>query len=374
MPKKERNLPDAGFPLVSVIVLTYNPVWPKLAATLLSAVRQQGISLEILLADDGSGDNLQSRAKDFLDSRGFSRAVCLPSDTNRGTVRNFLRGVEAASGKYVYAISPGDFFFNETVLARMTAFAEERGAELCFGEAAFYRRSTGNTGGRSFCASCRSTKGPSPCVPADRLQSPSRPALYRSLNMGNQKAAFFFLDYILGAAYLRRRDTALKYLRRIAPRVKYAEDTPTTLLALGDGIPVHWFEAPVVWYECGEGISSGGGESPGGSGGSGSAGNAAGAVNSGGSGADHWRRLLDQDYRAAYELLLEAHPGDPYARAAWRYRYEKNQQESVWRQFLTHPAVVARFYRRLRFPVKTWEAPAGSLEALTAFLREADSL
>ena len=330
-------------------------------------MRQQGISLEILLADDGSGDNLQSRAKDFLDSRGFSRAVCLPSDTNRGTVRNFLRGVEAASGKYVYAISPGDFFFNETVLARMTAFAEERGAELCFGEAAFYRRSTGNTGRRSFCA-------PSPCVPADRPQSPSRPALYRSLNMGNQKAAFFFLDYILGAAYLRRRDTALKYLRRIAPRVKYAEDTPTTLLALGDGIPVHWFEAPVVWYECGEGISSGGGESPGGSGGSGSAGNAAGAVNSGGSAADHWRRLLDQDYRAAYELLLEAHPGDPYARAAWRYRYEKNQQESVWRQFLTHPAVVARFYRRLRFPVKTWEAPAGSLEALTAFLREADSL
>ena len=320
------------FPLVSVVVLTYRPAWPKLAGTLLSALRQKDVALELILADDGSEDNLQPRARAFLERQGFESAVFLSADRNEGTVRNFWRGLRAARGKYVYAISPGDFFFDESVLARMAAFAEERGAELCFGGAVFYYRRPDGT----------------PVLPPDRPLAPCRPELYGDLHPGAQKAAFFFLDYILGAAYLRRRDTALRYVEKILPLARYAEDTPSTLLALGDGISVHAFPGPVVWYECAEGNSSAGNE--------------------------RWKRILAGEYRAAYELLRAEHPGDPYVRAAWRYRYGREEKEPVWKQALRHPLVVWRFYRRRRFPVRMNEATEENRRALSAFLKEADRL
>lgn len=317
-------------PLVSVVVLTYQPTWPKLAGTLLSAVRQQGVSMEILLADDGSRDNLQEKACRLLMQKGAEKPVCLPTRENRGTVRNFQEALSRVRGKYVYAISPGDFFYDDRTLERMTAFAEEREAGICFGDAVFYRR--GEDG--------------NPILPKDQPLAPSRPDQYRSLQISRQKAAFLFLDYILGAAYLRRTDLARRYTDRIAGLVKYAEDTPATLLAVGDGIPVHYFPGPVVWYECGEGISAGDG--------------------------GKWREILDGEYRSAYEQLLKEHPRDPYVRAAWRYRIEKRAAEPVWKQGLRHPLVVMRFYERNRFPVKMNAATPENRERLAVLLREAE--
>ena len=42
---------------VSVILCTYNPDWRKLKATLLSAAMQEDIDFEIVLTDDGSGED-----------------------------------------------------------------------------------------------------------------------------------------------------------------------------------------------------------------------------------------------------------------------------------------------------------------------------
>ena len=42
---------------VSVILCTYNPDWRKLKATLLSAAMQENIDFEIVLTDDGSGED-----------------------------------------------------------------------------------------------------------------------------------------------------------------------------------------------------------------------------------------------------------------------------------------------------------------------------
>ena len=319
-------------PLVSVVVLTYRPAWAKLAGTLLSALRQKDIAFELVITDDGSEDNLQARAQAFLKREGFRPAVFLSAERNEGTVRNFLRGMRAARGKYIYAISPGDFFYDDTVLARMTAFAEARGAELCFGDAVFYTRRPDGT----------------PVLPPNRPLAPCRPELYNDPRPGAQKAAFFFLDYILGAAYLRRRETAIRYTEKILPLARYAEDTPSTLLAIGDGIPVHYFPGPVVWYECAEGNSSGGNE--------------------------RWQRILAGEYRAAYEQLRAEHPEDPSIQAAWRYRYEKAEKEPVWKQGLRHPLVVWRFYRRRGFPVRMNEATEEHRKALAAFLKEADRM
>lgn len=66
--------------------------------------------MEILVADDGSEDPMQDRARALLRRYGDKEAVFLSAPENQGTVRNFQRALEAAKGKYVYAISPGISF------------------------------------------------------------------------------------------------------------------------------------------------------------------------------------------------------------------------------------------------------------------------
>ena len=319
-------------PLVSVVVLTYNPSWPRLKPTLVSVLRQQNVSFELILSDDGSPDNLHHESQTLFQSHRFSSFLLLPSSENRGTVKNLLAALEKARGKYVYVLSPGDFFYDENTLSALSSFADEKSAALCFGESVSYYLAPG--GGL--------------VLPADRPLAPSRPALYNDPSLFRQKAAFFFLDYILGAAYFRRADTLRKYLHRIEPFVKYAEDTPSTLFALADGVPLYYFPAPVVFYDCGSGISS--------------------------RRESRWSRVLAAEYRAAYDVLLHDYPGDRVLRCAWRYRYDKHESEPVWRQVLVDPAVVWAFYRRRRVPVRLNDASEENRRRLVDFLNDREVL
>ena len=53
-------------PEVSVIIISYNPVWEKFENTLLSVVMQKRITMEIILSDDGSAQNLFHEAECLL--------------------------------------------------------------------------------------------------------------------------------------------------------------------------------------------------------------------------------------------------------------------------------------------------------------------
>ena len=321
-------------PFVSVVVLTYNPSWQKLKPTLVSILRQKNVDFEILLADDGSANNLQEQASALFLDYSFESFTLLSNPVNRGTVQNLLSALEKAQGTYVYVISPGDFLYEDATLAKLVAFAESDHTEICFGEAVLYAMDAeGNI-----------------VLPHGRPLAPSRPDLYRDLNIFRQKAAFFFLDYILGAAYFRKTKTALEMLRKAAAFAKYAEDTPSTLFALAKGIPVHYFPEPVVWYDCGEGIST----------------------QTEPQKENRWQQILSAEYRAAYEALLKEDPKDPVLQSAWRYKYEKEEKEPVWKQFLVHPLVVLAFYRRRRFPVKLNAATEENLEKLSDILRLAN--
>ena len=96
---------------VSVILCTYNPDWRKLKATLLSAAMQEDIDFEIVLTDDGSGEDHFREAAALLDSRGFSDYRIVKNKTNVGTVRNLLGAARQARGEYIAAISPGGYAF-----------------------------------------------------------------------------------------------------------------------------------------------------------------------------------------------------------------------------------------------------------------------
>ena len=51
---------------VSVVVLTYNPDLRGLKRTLRSVMLQTGVNFEIIIADDGSSDNLSEEIKAFF--------------------------------------------------------------------------------------------------------------------------------------------------------------------------------------------------------------------------------------------------------------------------------------------------------------------
>ena len=329
----DRGKKGCGEPFdVSVIILTYHPSWMKLCGTLLSAIRQEGLSIEILLSDDGSADNCQEKAKDFLSSQSFENIQYLPWEKNEGTVANLRKALEKAQGRYTYTISPGDYFYDTNTLRLLTDFCDERNAEICFGEAVYYSRKEDGT----------------ITLPPDRLQAPSRSGLYRFTNRHWQKTAFMFLDYILGAAYFYRTDILREYIDRIRNLVRYAEDTPSTLFALADGISVRFFPRPVVWYECGTGISDGDN--------------------------GKWRQILKNEYCCTYNALKEAYPKDSVVRAAWRYKVQKEEKEPVWKQALVAPFTVWIFYCQRIFRQKKNYSTKEYYEKLNIFFSELSAL
>ena len=98
-------------PEVSVIIISYNPVWEKFENTLLSVVMQKRITMEIILSDDGSAQNLFHEAECLLQRHGIKNYQFLASDKNRGTVKNVYAALKKAKGRYAYPSSSLCFSF-----------------------------------------------------------------------------------------------------------------------------------------------------------------------------------------------------------------------------------------------------------------------
>ena len=108
---------------ITVIVATYNPEWKKLRSTLLSIVTQKNIDFEIIITDDGSNDDYFDKAREFFIKNEISKYRFIKNQINIGTVKNFYNAIKCAGGEYVYGISPGDMFYEETTLEKLYFFA-----------------------------------------------------------------------------------------------------------------------------------------------------------------------------------------------------------------------------------------------------------
>ena len=85
---------------VSVCVLTYQPDYEKLFMTLVSVIRQQGCSYEIIIADDGTPDFRQDMVKAWMAVHGITDYCIVRSMENYGTVRNVWNAYTIARGRY----------------------------------------------------------------------------------------------------------------------------------------------------------------------------------------------------------------------------------------------------------------------------------
>ena len=96
-------------PLVSVIVGTYNS--SKYIIETLDSIKNQTYSnLEIIITDDCSNDMTMSKINNWLDRnkkiKKFTKVIT--SVKNTGTVKNYNRGFESASGEWIKTLAGDD--------------------------------------------------------------------------------------------------------------------------------------------------------------------------------------------------------------------------------------------------------------------------
>lgn len=253
---------------VSVIICTYNPQWKKLKSTLLSALEQKNIDFEIVVADDGSKDNCFDWIIDLFKEYKFADYKLVDNKINKGTVENYYSALEVAEGFYSYVISPGDMFYDSSVIHKLYNFAIRNKALICFGNVVYYN------------ADNNSIK-----VFYDIKNAPSRPWFFDSdLPVEKIKEYFFMGNQINGASFFRKTEVAIKYVGKIRGISKYVEDNTTTAIALVDGVRIWHFNDFTTWYEYGTGVSTSKDES--------------------------WKKLLEDDFNKVNTMLLKEYPKD----------------------------------------------------------------
>ena len=111
--------------LVSVIVATYNCA--RFVETTLDSVRKQTYrDIELIVTDDGSGDQTNNVVGQWIDAHKnrFKDVVHVRSDRNTGVTANYQRGLEKTSGVWVKCLD-GDDLLDEKAIERYVDFCDQ---------------------------------------------------------------------------------------------------------------------------------------------------------------------------------------------------------------------------------------------------------
>lgn len=223
---------------VSVVIVTYNSEWKNLKRTLLSALKQKKISMQIVIADDGSKKTYKEEIKNIMKLYNFNEYIVLDNEINRGTVLNIANAMKFVTGKFTKTIAPGDCFFDEYVLYNWINYMLANESVVSFGDAVYY-----SYNGK---LNLYETK-----------ESPVNRSLYKTGKYSSQQFVDYVIanDTILGAAQMMKTDVLNEYLQIIKNKIIYAEDYMIRIM-MYDGIRVIYYPGIVIWYEYGTGIST----------------------------------------------------------------------------------------------------------------------
>lgn len=121
-------------PLVTVFTMTYRNL-KFMKDTILSVLRQTYSQIEFILADDGTIGFPLHEIETFIDENRRENIVCYEVFTqsqNVGTVKNANSIIGKAKGKYVFPLSCGDEFYeNSTIEKIVTRFEATNCDVLC---------------------------------------------------------------------------------------------------------------------------------------------------------------------------------------------------------------------------------------------------
>ena len=266
---------------ISAIILTYHPVWEKLRKTIISLLLQQDVSMQIIVADDGSENNFRNNIIDLFDKYHFSDYKLVMNPENQGTVKNFISALRLSDGQYVKALSPGDYLTGETVFHDILEFMKEKNCVWSFSEMICYHSEKD--------AEVFSTNLTLPVY------------LNPYLNGNEKRMRWNYVvwdDTPVGCVLFGKTQPILKYAEEIyAAGIKYAEDYLYRLMMF-DGICGCYYPAVTTFYELGTGISTGK--------------------------SDKWIKILYNELLIANHIMAERENKDRFQRKMVRYINRKS--------------------------------------------------
>lgn len=225
---------------ITVVVISYNPVWEKLRNTIKSIIWQKNVDFEVIIADDGSEHDCFDKVEQYLEEHNFTYYTLVKNPVNQGIVKNVLSAVNVAKGNYIKLISPGDFLYDEETLEQFVAFAEKNPAAIYFSNLFYFsKEEDGNI--RMFDDKKR---------PFDL-----RPYLKRDMKKINRNY-LVYLDLICGASVMYDTQKLLHYLTEISSTVNWAEDMVMLYMIANNEYVYYMNVQGGVWYEYGSGIST----------------------------------------------------------------------------------------------------------------------
>jgi hypothetical protein len=130
----------ATAPEVSVVIPTRDR-WQRLARTLACVQRQQGVTLQIVVVDDGSADGTAQRAR----ALGDARILAVRHERSLGLAGARNAGIRAATGDWI-AFLDDDDLWSETKLVSQLRAARRAQADWCYAGAAFVNERGGLLG------------------------------------------------------------------------------------------------------------------------------------------------------------------------------------------------------------------------------------
>ena len=252
--------------ICSVVVIQYNPVWEKLQRTLNSIINQQDCQFEIVIADDASKDNCFDKIEGYFRQNKVENYQLVGNKENGGTVKNVLSGIQAARGKYVRVIAPGDMLYSDITLNKIVDFMEKNQAKEVFGKMAYFQENTKKS------------------IEVIPKQTPYDFSPYRKQDINGIKDHLLSLgDNVSGASYTWDREYYLSCLEKLVGKVRFLEDC-ASIYTIYDNRKICFFDEFVTWYEYGTGIST--------------------------SSSNKWTKILIQDWIEFFSIMEKQHPTD----------------------------------------------------------------
>ena len=230
---KYGTLPD-----VTVLVATYNSDSVRTYSTIESVLAQEGCSIQLVVADDGSDNNHFSTIGRILAKREFDNFKLISSTENRGTVDNILNAMQYVRAPIVRTIGPGDYLYGRTSLSKMVHAMQYSGSAVCFGSSIHYSEKNG----------FHILPGRIPVLLKPYTKNPVDNSLAKRYQIR-------YADYILGAASAYNSAIFERCLRRLSGYVRLCEDYAARMM-LADGEKISVVNDYVVWYEADVGTSN----------------------------------------------------------------------------------------------------------------------
>ncbi len=225
--------------LITVLIATYNPSIEKLLNTIRSIIFQEGLSIEIIITDDGSAIFPKKEVDELFYKYEFDKYRVVLNDENAGTVKNLLSGIEISSGEYIKLISPGDYFYSKYALRELYNVACSKNSDIVFGDVVYYDE---------FSSEMKAIK---------HLACPQNVYPYLKDNMKSAIYNYLIInDTIHGVSTLCKKKVLENYLLKASGRVLYAEDCLYRIM-INEGLKFSYCPHNVVLYGYGGGISTG---------------------------------------------------------------------------------------------------------------------